>query len=96
MTWKVASEGAPECNPEFPRADVALVIGPTFGEYAHASKLARAQLVEWPARDDEHFARGAIEVLGGHRSRPSDRAALRRAGLKNPIAFLGFSSHLIR
>ena len=36
--------------------DVALVIGPTFGEYAHASRLANAQVVEWRAYADQRFS----------------------------------------
>ena len=36
--------------------DVVLVIGPTFGEYAHASQLAGAHVVEWRACAGEHFA----------------------------------------
>jgi histidinol-phosphate aminotransferase len=35
--------------------DTALVIEPTFGEYAHASRLAGAQVVSWRAREDECF-----------------------------------------
>jgi len=36
--------------------DFALVIGPTFGEYGHASRLAQARVVEWRARAGDHFA----------------------------------------
>ncbi|NNJ11816.1 histidinol-phosphate aminotransferase family protein [Chloroflexales bacterium ZM16-3] len=35
--------------------DVALVVGPTFGEYAHACQLAGAQLVELRAHQDGQF-----------------------------------------
>jgi histidinol-phosphate/aromatic aminotransferase/cobyric acid decarboxylase-like protein len=35
--------------------DMALVVGPTFGEYANASQLVGAQLVEWRANEQEQF-----------------------------------------
>lgn len=38
------------------RHDTALVIGPTFGEYAYASQLAGAQVIEWRAREANDFA----------------------------------------
>jgi len=51
--------------------DVALVVGPTFGEYAHASRLAHARVVEWRACADEHFAiDGPIVVDQIRRLRP--------------------------
>jgi threonine-phosphate decarboxylase len=34
----------------------ALVVGPTFGEYAHASRLAQAEVAEWRADAGAHFA----------------------------------------
>jgi threonine-phosphate decarboxylase len=51
--------------------DVSLVVGPTFGEYAHVSWLAGAQVVEWRACADEHFAvDGATVVNRIRRLRP--------------------------
>jgi len=51
--------------------DVSLVVGPTFGEYAHASRLAHARVVEWRACADEHFAiDGSIVVEQIQRLRP--------------------------
>jgi threonine-phosphate decarboxylase len=43
--------------------DVALVIGPTFGEYAHASRLAHAQVAEWRACAGRHFAIDRASVV---------------------------------
>jgi histidinol-phosphate aminotransferase len=43
--------------------DVALVIGPTFGEYAHASRLAHAQVVELKACIDQDFAVDRASVV---------------------------------
>jgi threonine-phosphate decarboxylase len=43
--------------------DLALVIGPTFGEYDHASRLAQARVVEWRARPGDHFAIDCAAVV---------------------------------
>jgi histidinol-phosphate/aromatic aminotransferase/cobyric acid decarboxylase-like protein len=43
--------------------DVALVVGPTFGEYAHASRLAHAQVVEWRACAADHFILDGAAVV---------------------------------
>ncbi|HEX9439446.1 MAG TPA: histidinol-phosphate transaminase [Roseiflexaceae bacterium] len=43
--------------------DVSLVLGPTFGEYAHASQLAHARVVEWHTSAAEHFAIDCASAL---------------------------------
>ena len=50
--------------------DVAFIVGPTFGEYAAASRLVRAQVIEWrsDARAARHFECLASGVGPGHRS----------------------------
>ncbi|MCU0492053.1 MAG: histidinol-phosphate aminotransferase family protein [Chloroflexaceae bacterium] len=57
----LATNGANEAIHLLARAllqagDSALVIGPTFGEYAHASRLAGAHVVEWRAEASGGFA----------------------------------------
>jgi threonine-phosphate decarboxylase len=43
--------------------DMSLAIGPTFGEYAHASRLAGARAAEWRACAGERFAVEPTAVL---------------------------------
>ena len=43
--------------------DVALVIGPTFGEYGYASRLAQAHVVEWRASIADYFAIDCAAVV---------------------------------
>ena len=43
--------------------DVSLVVGPTFGEYTHASQLAHSRVVEWRACAGEHFAVDGVAVV---------------------------------
>ena len=42
--------------------DTALVLGPTFGEYARAARIARGRVVEWRARPEDHFAYRPDEI----------------------------------
>jgi threonine-phosphate decarboxylase len=59
--------------------DRALVIGPTFGEYAQASRLAGASVSEWTARQAEGFA-----IDGAACARLIERERPRLVWLCNP------------
>lgn len=42
--------------------DVALILGPTFGEYARAVRLMGGRVLEWRARPDDNFAFHPSEI----------------------------------